>query len=74
MKYILLIVSLCALCSCTSPEVRKAQSTAAANIYHAASALEQGVRPELVTPAIKKQALLIIQINGDTLKGVPNGD
>lgn len=51
--------------SCTSTGIRKAQGEAAANIYDAASAIEQGASKRLPLAAIKKQALLIIKINGN---------
>jgi len=73
MKYILLILVLL-MTGCVGPDVRKSQSELAGNIYWAAYAIELGVDPKYITPEIKKQALLIMKINKDTLKGVNNGN
>ena len=68
MKYLLLLLILLS-CSCVSKQARINQSTAAANIYEAALALEDGVNPAIILPRIKSQALLIIKTNGDTYNG-----
>ena len=73
MRYLLLTLILLS-CSCVSEQARFNQSTAAANIYHAALALERGVNPKHITPRIKDQAILILKTNGDTLKGVEDGN
>lgn len=73
MKIILLVlIILC--CSCVSQEARKNQSKAVVNIYHAVLALERGVNPSIILPRIKSQAILILNTNKDTSKGMNNGN
>ena len=66
---ILLLTLILLSCSCVSKQARINQSTAAANIYEAALALEQGASSVLILPRIKSQAILIIKTNGDTYNG-----
>lgn len=62
------------LSGCAVNNMRHEQTEAAANIYHAMLALDKGVSAKEISKGVKKQAVLIAAINGDTIKGASDGN